>query len=333
MEVDIEKELQADRVPFVIAWEPIVKPPENNNATRSAKIVAGQIHLLPKSGADPAEWWQTVMASDRGEMIQSTVELLLSGMADRLDIVSRWHLALHPQVRPRLRIDEILDLWNAQKQVLNLVYMLPVDDPVEPAVWEEIAAVKRAKQIVGERPMLAASHVGRSGLSRELAAALNDGPFSVLHLDPSVSAGLTGRMDIVPGNDERFGALSDFMQVLDSRIPVIATGLQTDEEWRAVEATGVHFGQGPLWMAPDPIHNTFGTPVDDDPRTFTWPGTGTPDWKMTPTARLHRRARSLDLGGPILPRLKAPPGVRVAVNGRELHPDDPDYALYGTPPR
>ncbi len=330
MEIDIATELKKDRVPFVIAWEPIVQPTPHNNPNVATKVVGGEIHLIPKSGADSNQWWNAVMASDQGEQIQSTLELVLSAMADTLGVVPRWHIALHPHVRPQLRIAEILDLWNAQEQALNLVYMLPVDEPADPAVWEEIAAIQRAKQLYGDRPILAASHVGRSGLSVELAESLNDGPFTMLHLDPSVSAGLTGRMDRVPGNDERFGALADFLQALDSRIPVVATGIQTEEEWQAVAALRVRYGQGPLWMAPDPIHNTFSSPAGPkDPREFTWPGTLAPDWTLTPTMRLYQRARRLHLGGPLLAPIDVPPGARVLING--YYPDDdPDFFPDGT---
>jgi len=255
-------------IDFELLWQPIVKPNDPPNLPPRF-IAAGQLQIKPPNGQDVDAWWEDRLNDpvQTSDMAQGQWEFRLTPYLEQMQQVRRWHIPLNPDVRPATR--DMLRLWNDDNIRLNLVYELPVDREVDYWVWNEIELIRNYPNNGAKRPALAASHVGRSGFTPELAEALNNGPFSLILLDPQIAQNLSGRMGQDATNDARFEALGDFLDRLRRDHPVIATGIRTMTEWKAVNALGVKYGQGDLWMPPSPMEPTFLTePMPFDPEIY-----------------------------------------------------------------
>lgn len=269
-------------IAFDMMWQPIVlisDPP----ALPYHRIAAATLRIQPPGGQDLETWWEDRLREGTADDAQGQLECRLTPYLPEMQRARQWHVPLHPQVPPATR--DWLPFWNEDGIKLNLVYELPVDRPIDDWVWAEIELVRRAPN-AGRPPLVAGTHVGRQGLATAATEALNDGPFQVLLLDAGVTRGLTNRFD--PRDDDsevwrRFLALSAFLQHLRPDLPIVATGIQTDDEVRALAALGVKYAQGSWWCPPTPLEETFrNRTLSADPDWF--PDKAYPDaqtWALT----------------------------------------------------
>lgn len=241
-------------IDFNILWQPIVlvnDPPE----LPPHRIAAGQLQIQPPNGQDLASWWTDRLRRGEGDQVQGQLEFRLSPYLAAMQRVTQWHLPLHPAVLPATR--DWWPFWVEAGHAPHLVYELPVDESIDDWVWAEIELVRRTMH-QGAWPLVAGTHVGRRGLlTPGLADRLNGGRFAVLLLDPAVSAGLTNVALADPAIDQRRDALSAFLQALRPDLPVVATGVSTVSQWQGLAACGLVYGQGPLWMPPTSLADTF----------------------------------------------------------------------------
>ncbi len=274
-------------IDFDVLWQPILMV--NDPAHLPPHFVAaGQLRIQPPNGQGVEDWWRERIRVGEADHAQGQLEARLLPYVREMQRVRQWHIPLHPQIAPATR--DWLPFWNEDSVALNLVYELPVDQPIDDVVWAEIELVRRAPRYGGVEPMVAGTHVGRQGLDPNAAHVLNDAPWRVLLLDPRVSQGLSN----VSGdaeNDRRFDALGNFLRRLRPDLPVVATGIRTMAEWQAVRALGVLYGQGDLWAPAEPLAASFGdTELTNDPDWF-------PD-KVYPNADDRVATRGLSLAVP-----------------------------------
>lgn len=244
-------------IDFTVMWQPILRPNRIPRA-KPFDIVAAQLQLHPYSGADRDTWRQGRVDEGAGTYIQGVLEYSLTPLIRQMAHAPQWHIPLHPDIPPTTR--EWLPFWNETRAGLNLVYELPVDREISDWVWNEIELVRRTPHYGQRPPLVVGTHVGRGGLSDDLAFALNESPFKAILLDPSVLRGMTNVGGDV-ANDRRIDALTHFLAQLRQDLPVVATGITEWPEWQIASALGMKFGQGTVWMAPTPLNETFG----DDP--------------------------------------------------------------------
>lgn len=279
-------------IDFDVLWQPIVLV--NDPAQLPPHVVAaGRLLLKPPGGEDLETWWRRHLDAGVGDRVQGQLEFRLTPYLREMQRVNQWHIPLHPEVAPSTR--DWLPFWNDDEVALNLVYELPVDRLIDDWVWAEIELVRRSSRFGGRTPMVAGSHVGRQGLTANLAEALNQSPFHVVLLDSGVTRDLspvTGD----PENDRRFDALADFLQRLRPDLPVVATGVEQATEWQALRALGLVYGQGSLWMKPTALDEVFTHRVPAfDPEWF--PGAIYPnaeDWAVQHGLTLETRALAIE---------------------------------------
>ncbi|WP_020375074.1 hypothetical protein [Sulfobacillus thermosulfidooxidans] len=239
---------------FMVMWQPIVHV-DNAQGLAPLTIVAGQLQIHPPQGRDLATWWSERIAAGDGERMQALLEASLFPFLSEMGRAYQWHIPVHPQVPPTTR--SWMPLWLEQRVPFNLVYELPVDEPIDPAVWAELELIRREPTIGRHKPSLAGTHVGRKGLTPALAETLNAAPFDVLLLDPVVAQGLKHQMDLAMDDVAPLQALREFLDVIRPDLPVVVTGIERSTQWQAAYACGALYGQGALWMPPTPLADTF----------------------------------------------------------------------------
>jgi len=240
--------------PFEVVWQPIVKVNEIPDLPFHP-IVAGCLQLQLPTAQPLDAWWHDRLVDGTAEKMEAIFELSLERFLPEMQKVRRWHIPVHPLIEPSTR--DWLPFWNDYRVKMNWVYEVPTDEIVDPSVWNEIELIRLAPNNSDIPITMAGTHVGRQGLTLELADALNQSPFSVLILDPSVTEGLNNVYGRDPVNDRRFDALYAFMHRLDEDWSVVATGITTAPQWHAARGCGVRYGMGDLWLPPTPLDETF----------------------------------------------------------------------------
>lgn len=256
-------------IEFDVLWQPIVAI---QPAPRLGfqPVAAGRLIVDPPGHSDLNTWWQERIDHGEGHDLAGQIEWRCWPYLTEMQRVRRWHVPVHPLIPPASRT--WLPLWHDEGVRINLVYEFPVDVAIDDWVWAEIELIRRMNRPKPEvPPVVAATHVGRHGLTSELAALLNDGPFSVLLLDETVTQGLRNRFDTETFATDpdalRLETLRQFILALRPDLPVVATGVSTKMELDSIDACGVRYGSGPLWMKPVLLGDVFRDPqpkVDPD---------------------------------------------------------------------
>lgn len=254
------------RTDFTLHWQPILYV-DRPSGTPPLTIVAGQLQVRPTAGQDLDALWTQAIAESRDQTLQAEIETGLWPYLREMQRAFQWHIPLHSQVPPSTRA--WLPFWRDEGIAFNLVYELPVDEPISPEVWTEIELIRRGPQLGRRQPALAGTHVGRHGLTPALAETLNTSPFDVLLLDPQVVAGLSAQIDPAHDSVAPLMALREFVEAVRPDLPVVVTGIETPTQWQAASLAGVVYAQGGLWMPPTPLAATFTSHTPDtDPDWF-----------------------------------------------------------------
>ena len=273
----LKEDTRMTMMDFEILWQPIVRA-QNDIAHAPHVVQAGQLQIQPARGHNLDTWWHDRVERGEDEAAQMQLEFLLSRVLGPMSRVSRWHIPLSPHTRPQTR--ELYPLFHPDWYQLNWVYELPVDEPLSDWVWWELDMIRQYTQRDHDRapwPLTAGTHVGRHvPLTRDLAEQFANGPFQILLLDPSVAGGISAAFGDDETPSDSAWALHRFLAHLPSRIAVVATGVETWDQWRGLRQCGIAFGQGSLWMAPTRLSEIFGQPTHMIP---TWEGPDRP-WPL-----------------------------------------------------
>lgn len=252
-------------IPFDLYWDPIVDGRYWDQRTNALQpVIGGLLKIVPPNGQDLDAWWDDRIRQGDAHIAQAHVEFRLTSLIQHITAFNRfWILPLHPQVPPMTL--ESLPIWLDEYErpvALRMAYGLPVDRPIADEFWEILKVVRTGPGFAHRWPHVAALHVGRSGLSKELAEWLNTSPFSLVVLDPSV---LAWPERIVPDTPEArtMNTFYEFIGALHPSIPVIATGLDTPVQWEW--ATGmISYWQGAHLIPTLRADRTFLPPLTRD---------------------------------------------------------------------